>query len=76
MINAEYFSYILFHVALFMLKALWKFKLVIKNKAATETITDFHSSGAEVHYRSSRPMAKCRFKNFLAIKKINETPLG
>ena len=76
MINAEYFSYILFHVTLYILKALWKLKMFIKNKAVTETITDIHSNGAEVYYRSRRPIAKCHFKNFLAMKKLNETPLG
>lgn len=53
-----------------MLKALWKFKLFIKNKAVTQTITDVHSNCAEVYYRSNRPMAKCNFKNFLAIKNL------
>ena len=59
-----------------MLKALWNFKLFIKNKAVTETITDVHSNCAEIYYRSSRPMTKYNFKNVLAIKKLNETALG
>ena len=51
-VAAEQFSYILklFHVTLYALKTLWRFKSFIKNKAVTETITGLQSNRVEEVY--------------------------